>query len=339
MPFNFPAVSDHSWARPSPAFIKASGYLGVMRYIGQNYGPGQRDLSLAEMQSYHAEGLKVGFICEGDAHTVRGGEQAGRQMARMANDRLAALGVPRTIQVVSTAVDYQAPRGDLLGPIADFHRGFEDECAWNGVPYGNDEALNVLVGEMHLAPCGWQTRAWSGGRTSVHACMMQEVGYVLANTSDHNSIYQLDETERLVWHPDEKPGTEPTPEPEEDTDMARTYLLTSTRGNQKWLTKRHAGNPSAGEVAGLVNADLQPIDNDGNLLPDGWNSVWAGLAVFEQIEGSPFIRCIDQENVDFLKACAYAQAVSGQTVTITDLGFQEDKLFSGKTCIPRTGLR
>lgn len=335
---NFPAVSDHSWARPAPVFIKGSGYLGLMRYGGYDHGPGGRDLSLAEMQSYHAEGLKVGVVFQGGKDTVRQGEAKGREFARMANDRLSALGVPRDVWVCSTAVDYQAPRHDLLGPIADFHRGFNDECGWEGIPYGNDQALDVLCGEMHLSPCGWQTRAWSGGRVSRFACMMQEVGYVLANTSDHNSIYQLDHVERMVWHPDEKPGTTPTPEPAGDDEMSRTYMLTSTRANRAWLTSRHAGGPTPGMVAGLTDKDGQPVDGDGNVVDGGWDSSWAGLATWANDEGSPFIRCIDAATVTFLKACAYAQAVSGQPVTITDLGFQEDFMFSGKTAINRVAM-
>lgn len=338
MAFNFPAVSDHSWARPSPNLIKGSGYLGVMRYIGPNNGPGQRDLSLAEMQSYHAVGLKVGFIVQGAKDTVRLGEQQGRKYARMANDQLSRLGVPRDVRIIGTTVDYQAPRADLVGPIADYHHGFNDECGWAGDPYGNDVALNTLVGELGLSPCGWQTRAWSGGRVSPHACMMQEVGYVLADTSDHNSIYRMGDVELLVWHPDDIPGSTPAP-PEEETDMPpRTFMLTSTRANRAWLTERHAGSPSPGEIAGLVNEHGEPIDANGKPLDGGWESQWAGLCVWEQIEGCMTTRPLTEQNVNFLKACAWAQAVAGGPVTITDLGFREDALFSGKTAIPRTAL-
>lgn len=335
---NFPAVSDHSWARPSPNLIKGSGYLGVMRYIGPNNGPGQRDLSLAEMRTYHEVGLKVGFIVEGDAASVRQGAAKGRQFGEMANDQLSRLGVARDVRIISTAVDYDAQRADLLGPIADYHRAFNDVCAWAGDPYGNDRALNVLVGELGLSPCGWQTRAWSGGRVSPHACMMQEVGYVLANTSDHNSIYRLDDVERLVWHPDDIPGSTPVP-PEEDEDMApRTFMLTSTRANRAWLTRKRDGRPSPGEIAGIVNAAGEPVDLDGKPLEGGWESQWAGLCVWEQIEGCMTTRPLDEQNVNFLKACAWAQAVQKVPVTITDLGFREDQFFSGKTAIPRDSL-
>lgn len=339
MASTFPAATDHSWARPSPNLIKSAGYMGLLRYLGDQYGLGGRDLSIAEQASYHDVGLKVGYIVEGAANTVRRGAPAGVEMANMANDRLTALGVPKSVPIVSTAVDYEAPPSELRGPIADYHRAFEDTCAWkDGRPYGNDLALNVLIGELKLAPCGWQTRAWSGSRVSPYACMMQEIGYVLANTSDHNSIYRLDDVEPMLWHPDEKPGTTPGTDTEEEDMAPQTYMLTSTRENRKWLTSSRDGRPSPGRIAGLVNDLGEPVDVTGKPLEGGWESTWAGLCVWEQIEGQPWIRKLDEADVNFRKACAWAQAISNQRVTFTDLGFREDVYFSGKTAVPHDVL-
>lgn len=236
----FPACTDHSWGRPPPQDIKNAGYTGVGRYLGYDFGPGGRDISKEEMDSYLAVGLQVFFIVEGGANSVRQGWAKGVEHANMANDRLHALGIPTTTRIVSPAVDYDAPAVDLRGPVAEYAKGFGSVSNYPHIPYGNDRALDVLCGELHLFDCGWQTRAWSGGRVSKFACMMQEVGYVLNNTSDHNSIYVMSDVEKLL-HPI------PVAPAEEDDMAAKKVYFTNTK-DSKWVVDVFGAEPGTQHV-------------------------------------------------------------------------------------------
>lgn len=229
MAHTFPAVIDLSWGRPPPQDIVDEGYTGVGRYLGYDYGPGGRDISKEEMQSYLDKGLQVFFIVESGNNSVRQGWAKGVEQANMANDRLHTLGVPTNTRIVGTAVDYAASLDDLRGPIAEYAKGFNSVSDYSHIPYGNDRALDILCGELKMYDCGWQTRAWSGGRVSKYACMMQEVGYVLNNTSDHNSIYSMEDVNKLLHPVVIKPAQE------EDDMPAKRLYFTNTKDSE-WVT-------------------------------------------------------------------------------------------------------
>lgn len=223
----FPAYSDHSWGRPGAQAIKDAGYLGVMRYLGDPSNG--RNLGQAEMDSYHDVGLLVGYIWESGASRVLDGYNAGRDDANSANYWMDQLGVPSDVPVIGTTVDFDANADQLRGPIADYARGFEDASKRPQQPYGSDRTLDILCGELGLFPCGWQTRAWSGGRVSKYACMMQEVGYVLGDTSDHNSILNLEQAQDLGWNPTIAPEQ---PKPQEDEPMLTIWW---SEPNDPWV--------------------------------------------------------------------------------------------------------
>lgn len=329
MPKTFPAVSDHSWARPDPQYIVESGYLGVGRYLGYDTVTTPRDITKTELGSYFAVGLKVFFIVQGGKDTVRGGWDQGVQYADMANALLADLGIPEDVWIVGTVVDYEATRQDLLGGIADYARGFASRSVRPHIPYGADYVLNTLCGELHLAPCGWQTRAWSGGRQSKYACMMQEVGEVLGGTSDHNSIYNLDDVEKLLWNPDEAA----VPIKIED-DVPITMILTSSRANRGWLTKKNHEGLSIGFLSGLTNVDGDPIDGNGAVLEGGWDNQYAGLGAWECQDTHFDIRKLSPEHHQWLLAVKYAMALEGKPATILDAGFVSDDELSRRTFKP-----
>ena len=327
----FPAAADYSWSRPDPAYIALSGYIGVGRYIGYDTVNTPRDITKAEMDSLHNAGLKVFFIVQGDSNTVRAGWDKGVQHAEMANDILGSqLRVPENVWIVSTVVDYQASHADLVGGIADYARGFQSRCRWKHIPYGPDYALDTLCGELHLFSCGWQTRAWSGTRVSKYACMTQEVGYVLGESSDHNNIINLDDAEKLLWHPSE----DAHPIVSKDPDMPITMILTSSRANRAWLTERKDERPSIGEVAGLTNEAGEPIDGNGNVLPDGWSNPYAGLAAWECQDTHFDIRMLSPEHHQWLLAIKYVMAMQGKEPTIIDAGFVNDDELRRRTFKP-----
>lgn len=326
----FPAVSDHSWARPDPFYIAASGYIGVGRYLGYDTVTTPRDITRAEMESYFNAGLDVFFIVQGGKDTVRGGWSQGVAYADMANALLQDLGVPETVTIVGTVVDYEADRADLLGGIADYARGFSSRSRYPQIPYGSALSLDTLCGELGLFTCGWQTRAWSYDRTSRFACMTQEVGYVLGGTSDHNNILNMDDTEMLLWHPGEK-----TIPPKKDEDMPTTLLLTTSRNNRAWLTKKDkVSGKSPGEIEGITNAAGEPIDEAGNPLPEGWNNAYAGIAAWECQDTHFDMRKLTAEHHQWLLGVKYVQAVNGDPVTIFDAGFVNDDELKRRTYKP-----
>jgi glycoside hydrolase-like protein len=270
----FPAFTDHSWGRPGAQAIKGAGYLGVMRYLGDPSNG--RNLGKPEMDSYHRVGLLVGFIWEGAANRVLSGFSGGAQDGPAANDWADKLGVPNNVPIIGTTVDFQASVDQLRGPIADYAKGFSRNSKRPQLPYGSDTTLNVLCGELGLFPCGWQTRAWSAGRVSRFACMIQEVGYVLGDTSDHNSILMLDEATKLGWNPNIV-----TPKPQEDEDVKAQILW--TKADSQW----------ARDVAGLTEnrpyafwwnggMDIKYLQNDDETNWIRWAIVATGGNLAEQ---------------------------------------------------------
>jgi hypothetical protein len=226
----FPAYTDHSWGRPGAQAIKDSGYLGVMRYTGDPANG--KNLGRAEMDEYHRLGLLVGHIWETTANRVLSGFPGGAEDGPKANWWLDQLGVPDDVTIVGTCVDFAASPEQIRGPIRDYAIGFSRNSKRRQIPYGNDVALNILCSETDLFPCGWQTVAWSGGRLSRYACMLQQAGYVLNNTSDHNSIINLADAQSLGWNPNNQAVVHPPTKPPEDEEMLTIWWCAP---NDSWL--------------------------------------------------------------------------------------------------------
>jgi hypothetical protein len=329
----FPAYSDHSWGRPGAQAIKDAGYLGVMRYLGDPANG--RNISKPELDSYHAIGLRVGLVWESAANHVLTGFTGGTADGPDANYWADQIGVPEDHLIIGTTVDFDATLDQLRGPIADYAKGFSRNSKRPQQPYGSYTTLETLCGELNLFPCGWQTAGWSGSgsgsggsylcgdgsyrRVSRYACMFQDIGYVLNDTSDHNGILLLPESLRLGW----LPGS-PVVSPRKKVKPMKTFIYTSSKNNREWLEK----------VPGF-NAQIEA-------LPGGWDNPYAGLSTWEVIQGSPFIRQLTKENLDLLHALMYVEAVQnsehpveGWEPTIVDPGFMETKWFRAKTWIPQ----
>lgn len=169
-----PDVLDYSSGYPSPAAIRAAGYVGVVRYIGT---PGRsKNLTRAEAVALRAAGIPAAFVYEDTAGWMLGGHQAGVNAAVAARADLANLGQPyRCIhfaddQDTVTAAQFAAVNACLDGAASVI-----------GLPatgvYGEADVIDAALGGGHAA-WGWQTRAWSGGRVSSRAHLLQQIGYV-----------------------------------------------------------------------------------------------------------------------------------------------------------------
>lgn len=231
MAHTFPAATDHSWGRPGAEAIKRAGYVGVMRYLGDPVNG--KNLGISELQTYHDAGLLVGFCWETVKDRVLSGFNGGSADGPRANYWADQLGVPLSVPIVGATVDFEASGDELRGPITDYAIGFSRNSKRQCLPYGNDAALDVLCGEKRLAPCGWQTVAWSHGRVSKYACMLQQAGYVLADTSDHNNILMPAEFLRMTWNPNIT-TTRPQPKPKEDDEMLTIWWC---ERNDPWLVQ------------------------------------------------------------------------------------------------------
>jgi hypothetical protein len=223
---SFPAVVDYSYGRPDPQWIKDSGYEGALRYLGHD----GRCVTQSEANRLLDVGLGVGLIYEESAAAALGGWGTGQAHADKANryaDEIGAPGVP-----IFYAVDFQPTLDELYGPIAEYFQGAMSAGGRPVRAYGCASVMQALCGDLGFFPDSWQCAAWSypgsapgtpiydGGWNlilSPYASMLQCIGYVLADTSDHNNLITADRS--FMWgYEQEKPDEE-----EEDKDMLAIY--------------------------------------------------------------------------------------------------------------------
>lgn len=183
-------ILDYSVAVPTAAEIRAAGYLGSMRYLGYD----DRCVKRPEIDGLHAEGLGVGFVWETSAsRAATGGYEGGHDDAGRAHVCLMELGVPPHIPVFY-ACDQDMTTGNQAA-ILDYFRGVHDVTevllelgtghAWEG--YGEADLMDVLY-RFFGREMGWQSGAWSNRRVSDHACMYQQIGYVMNDRADRNTV-------------------------------------------------------------------------------------------------------------------------------------------------------
>jgi hypothetical protein len=202
MGMTFPATCDYSYGRPSTDAIKNAGYAGAMRYLGND----DRCIYPAERDALLGAGLGIGLIWETTAGRPLDGYNAGVQDAHSANAEADELGAPGDTRIYY-AVDFQPTTGELTGPISDYFHGVKSVGGREPRAYGCASVMQHLCGALGLFPDSWQCAAWSypgtapgtpiydGGYNLVlspYAHMLQNIGYVLGDTSDHNSLITAD---------------------------------------------------------------------------------------------------------------------------------------------------
>jgi hypothetical protein len=206
MTMSFPAVVDYSYGRPSPDYIRNSGYIGALRYLGHD----GRCLTKGEANGLLAAGLGIGLIYEEAASACLGGWNTGVQHANNANRYADEVGAPNV--PIFYAVDFQPNHGQLYGPIVEYFRGAMSVGGREVRAYGCASVMQCLCGDVKLFPDSWQCAAWSypgtapgtpisdGGWNLVlspYASMLQCIGYVLQDTSDHNNMITADRS--FMW--------------------------------------------------------------------------------------------------------------------------------------------
>lgn len=189
-------IADYSWARPTPAALKAAGYIGVIRYVGP--GNRGRDVTRDEIHRLHLGGLGVGLVWETTTTAALAGWQAGYADVERANHYADRHGYPDHLPIFY-AVDTDVSPAAIRGPVADTFRGAIRASKRPVRPYGECDVLDILCGELKLMDCGWQCMAWSRGRLSPYRCMYQLYPPRMDGQVDANEIgpMPLD----FLWHP------------------------------------------------------------------------------------------------------------------------------------------
>lgn len=160
-------VVDYSFARPDPAALKAAGFETVVRYISRRAGAkgvSRKDLTKAEAKRLHAAGLGILLVWETTASRAGEGKAAGVADAKAAEAQAAALGYPADLPIF-----YAVDSDMTAAQVRPYFAGVKSvskrpvDGSYGGVKIA-DAALTDYV---------WQTQAWSGGRVSTKAHMLQ----------------------------------------------------------------------------------------------------------------------------------------------------------------------
>lgn len=228
-------AADYSYARPTPAALRAAGFTAVLRYLSHEPG---KNLSLAERDALHAAGLAIGLVWETIANRVLAGFDAGRLDAIEANRQADLLGWP-TDRALFYAVDFDATGAQVVGPISDYFRGANSVGRRSRGVYGHYGVIETIVGGG-LVPCGWQCAGWSGSgqgtggsiggrRLSRHACLFQHPYQVLGGACDPNDV--LMDPGPWAWHPNQ-----PAARPAQEDDMINWRPVHCPEfGDAQWL--------------------------------------------------------------------------------------------------------
>lgn len=186
--------------RPKPTTIKAYGYVGVLRYLGEAW----KQLTKAEATELHAAGLGILLVFE-TSGIATGGFAAGAADAKTAKAKAVALGYPAACPIFF-ADDHDNTAAD----VADYFAGAVSVLGARVGIYGGEKVMGVDV------PWKWQTGAWSGGVLSPAAHLYQRITPVgkLPAACDQDVVC----AGLPVWFGDGvrqvgPPKTTPTPEP------------------------------------------------------------------------------------------------------------------------------
>lgn len=183
-------VLDYSSGFPDPAAVVAAGYVGIVRYIGT---PGRgKNLTRAEAAAMLAAEVPIGLVYEESAGWMLGGVSAGVRAAQaaLADAQNCRVGVRN----VFFAADFDVTSTAQMTAVERCLDGAAGVLGRSRVGvYGEADVIDACLGQRH-ATWGWQTRAWSGGRLSSRAHLLQQVGYVYPGgvQCDRSTVLQQD---------------------------------------------------------------------------------------------------------------------------------------------------
>jgi hypothetical protein len=210
-------ILDYSAGRPAPAAVVAGRYAGVVRYAGTR-GRG-KNLTRAEAQGMLAAGVPVGLVHEAGAGWMLAGAAAGGAAARAVLADAAECGVG--VRCVYFAADFDVTDAAQMAAVERCLDGAARVLGRGRVGvYGEADVIDACLGAGH-ATWGWQTKAWSHGRVSSRAHLLQQIGAVTVGgiECDRNTVLRPD------WGQWPAPGSGGT----EEGDMSDEQYAALTR--------------------------------------------------------------------------------------------------------------
>lgn len=179
---------DYSWARIDYASaVNDHGYEGVLGYLPwDGNAVEEKCLNKSLIAEMVAAGMCWAGIWELSANRALQGYDVGLSDGRYACRSALTLGAPAGATVYY-AVDFDA----TPWTVQEYGKGFRDACTENGMVsgvYGGVRVIDYMVGTMAINPYGWQTEAWSYGRVSDCAHILQRTYVKPIPGTDHNDV-------------------------------------------------------------------------------------------------------------------------------------------------------
>jgi len=196
---------DYSSGRPFLSAVKKAGYGFVVRYLFAP-SPGGKGVSKTEATAIRAAGLGLCVVYEEYAGRAKEGTASGVADGHIALAFARAIGFPDS-KPIYFAVDFQATTTQM--PVIDLYlKGIASVIGLARVGVYGSYAVVEHCQSVQSARFYWQTYAWSGGKVSPHAHLLQYCnGQVVAGAS-----VDLNESRQLsfgAWEPVAKPAIIP----------------------------------------------------------------------------------------------------------------------------------
>lgn len=220
---------DYSYARPFPDRIVAAGVQLVVRYISPNRAH-PKNLTLAERDALHRAGLGILLVWENAVTDPLQGAPLGAAHGTMARNYVQYLGYPPDLEIL-VAVDFNVQASQVPTVVAHLN-AFRGSSGWPQGTYGKDSIVTIAA-NAGLSTLGWQTVAWSQGRISPHAHVLQHARPVHPSVPplgavDDNTVLRPFK----VWSTVPDPAPPPQPPPEDD--MTRALFNCKDAGTLLW---------------------------------------------------------------------------------------------------------
>lgn len=175
------AVIDYASAR------QVHGYEGVIGYLPWNPDANERScLNHTLVDRILAAGMCWAGVWELSETRATSSYDVGLSDGRYACASARGLGAAPG-SVVFYTVDFDA----TAWTVQEYGKGFRDACNEYGFVsgvYGGVRIIDYMVGQVAVNPIGWQTEAWSGGRVSAHAHVLQRTYVKPIGGTDHNDV-------------------------------------------------------------------------------------------------------------------------------------------------------
>jgi hypothetical protein len=179
---------DYSHSRPDLKRVKALGYGFCVRYL---FAPG-KGVTKVEAAAIRAAGLGLCVVYEEYAGRAKEGTASGKEDGKIALAFARAIGLPES-KPIYFAVDFPATVAQQ--PVIDLYlKGVASVIGAARVGVYGSYAVVEHCQSIGSARWFWQTYAWSGGKVSPHAHLLQyRNGQVVAGARvDLNESRQFD---------------------------------------------------------------------------------------------------------------------------------------------------